>query len=493
MPRITPADGVAAGSTAAAAATVRVRATRAKSTSAAARRAVRQVREFAEANPPLAGGGGDPTHDTYDIVVEAFVFAEAAGKAGQPCPWTRARRPQDASAARAAGSARSLLEQLGWSRGGEWRRSRAMAVAWGVRDETDARQTEPIFTWELVNGLRLRRPVTPWEMAGAAMAVVGALHGKRGGGARKLKVGEVIGLDAESVRVAARTRGKLRARATGKAQANPKGFVLRHWLVRHHLMPWLEWHQRHQTPGSGLLFPSITGKRSPKPTPLGFCAEGHQWVEPLRTWSDRQVRTWLQQFIPALGQRGFHGLRAGNNRELRRSRDVHDVTRRALHERSLKPLLGSEAHYDEPFAEDFAEATQCLGRLRIERDPATGLLSVTATSASAGERNDWVVVPRPVALTPAAAEGESSSDDSSSAGGSDSSGEAPARDVVGEGDRATRKFDCGRCGARVGDKDYGFVCDVHGCNWGTCTTCHPGGTAAPLLCPGHSAMRGGGQ
>lgn len=486
-PMMTTDDLATHGSAEAASTTIRVRATRSSATNAAARRAVRQVREFLLANPTLAKHEGRPSHDAYDIVVEAFVFTEAAAAAGQPCPWRRARRPQDPSAARNAGSARALLQRLGWSRGAAWVRSKAMEDAWAVRDDGDSHVTSPIFTWELVEGLRLRPPRSPWELAGAAMAVLGTTHAKRGGGVKALKVGEVTQAAEDAVTVRARVRVKARAAATGKARGGGSSVVLRHWLIKRHVIPWLQWHRRHGSPDSALLFPSITARRSPAPTALGFEAEAKQWVEPLRQWSTRQVHDWLSLFIPGLNGRGFHGFRAGNNRELRRWKgEVHDVTRRALHERSLKPAIGSEAHYDETFAEDFAEATERLGRLRIERDDDSGLLTVTATSESAGEiASDWVSVARPIVLQPAG-DDVSSSDTSSSSQDADEGEEA----VVGDGGAESREYRCGRCNTAVGPRDYGFMCEVEDCTWGTCTACHPGGLREPLYCPKHYARKG---
>ena len=479
-PRLTRVDTTATGSEEKAIATAHARTTRAASTTAAAARAVRDVREFVERNADLAGGRGEPTHDTYDIVIEAFIFVEAAAGAGGACPWRRARGPLQASAAKGAGTARALLERLGWSRGNAWTRSRAMEASWGVRDPDEGGgHTPPIFCWELVEGLRLRTPRSPWEMAGAAMATIGALHGKRGGGARRLKVGEATPAGEDAVAIATRVRVKKRALASKRGATKPRAFVLRHWLIGAHVLPWLAWHRRQQSPPSALLFPSITERRSPRPTELGFQASG-QWVEPMREWSPRQVKTWLQQFVPNLGARAFHGFRAGNNRELRRWKEIHGITRRALHERSLKPLVGSEAHYDEPFAEDYAEATAVLGRMRIERNEQ-GLLTVTATSASAGQYNDWTGVARPIVLPQDApgtcSDGSSSDDDTES---------SDAENVVGEGGRESRRYNCGRCGVAVTGADYGFLCDTEGCHWGTCTSCHPGGLRATLRCPEHA-------
>jgi len=312
------------------------------------------------------------------------------------------------------------------------------------------------------------------------MATTGALHAKRGGGVKAMKLDNMTIVAHNAVEVSVKRKDKGRTRASGATSGRDPPVVLRHWLITQHVIPWLQWHQEHRSPRSALLFPSITSRKSPKPSSLGFAAEGGQWVEPMRQWSPRAVEAWLSNFIPSLGGRRFHGLRAGNNRELRRWQDVHAITRRSLHGRSLKQVIGSEAHYDEPFAEDFATATERLGQLRIERS-RTGLLTVTATSASAGERDDWVPERNPITVP----ELEADDDDSStSSGDSESHNESDAA-CVGDGGRDTRTYKCGRCAAVVRPRDYGFMCDTAGCSWGTCTDCHPGGAAAPLYCPRH--------
>ena len=464
--------------------TIRVRATRAPRTVDGARRAVRMIREFVEANPSiLKQSRGPPSHTTYDVVIEAFVFAEEAGSAAEACPWRRARRPQDVSAARQAGPARAALERLGWSRGATWSRAKAMAKTWGVNDPEDVRHYLPIFAWELVEGLRLSGPPrSPWEMCGVAMAVLSILGARRGGGAATIKVGEIAMTAEDAAEVAPRSRPKEhQARATKRPRRQARPVMLQHWLVREYVAPWLQWHKRRKSPASALLFPCIYTAKPRAASGLGFSSEG-QWVEPLREWSPRQRAQLLRQYIPAIGERSFHGFRSGNQCELRRWKEVSAVTRRALHGRSLKHLIGSEAAYDEVFAEDYAQAVQRLGQMRIERTK-TGLLSVVATSASAGERPaDWTPVPGgPITFTdreqqPAGAAG----------GGSEDSSESGS-EVVGEGGDDTRIINCGRCRRRLGARDYGYLCDTQGCAWGVCTTCHPGGARAELRCPEHTA------
>ena len=365
-----------------------------------------------------------------------------------------------------------------------------MATSWGVNDPDDVQHHEPIFTWELAEGLRVvGAPSTPWEMAGAAMATLSTLGARRGGGAAALLLDEVTASAPDTVEVAPRARPKeQRERASRRPRRQRKPVVLRHWMIRAHVQPWLEWHRRHRSPSNALLFPSITAQKSPAPTALGFAADG-QWVEPLRPWSARQKHALLARYIQNLGSRSFHGFRAGNQRELRRwetrgsgEEHVSAVTRRVLHGRSLRHLIGSEAAYDEVFAEDLAHAVQILGRLRIERTK-NGLLAVTATSASAGENpSDWVSMPGgPMTLPEREAEG--------SASGS-SSDTASSADVVGDGGVDTRVMRCGRCKTRLSARDYGFLCDYEGCKWGTCTSCHPGGARARLLCPVHESEQG---
>lgn len=466
--------------------TMRVRGTRAPRTQHAAGRALRMIREFVEANPGLmASARGTPSHVTYDTIVEAFVFAEEAGAAGDTCPWRRARRPQDASAARTAGAARAALERTGWSRGSTWSRARAMAKAWGVNDPEDVQHHRPIFVWELVEGLRLApAPKAPWELCGVAMAVVSALGARRGGGAAAVKVGEVAITGPDVVEVAPRARPKQhRERASRRPRRQARPVVLRHWLIAAHVVPWIRWHQRKKSPPSALLFPRISRDRPRNASSLGFSAE-RQWVEPVQEWTPRQRKAILTQYVHNLGDRTFHGFRSGNQCELRRWPQVSAVTRRVLHERSVRHLIGSEAAYDEVFAEDFAEAVERLGQLRIERTPA-GLLSVVASSESAGRLpGDWKTIPGGPLTLPAdeaqRAEAAAVADGTSSSGAS-SDDDA----VVGDGDRATRVFNCGRCGQRLAARDYGYLCDIRGCKWGTCTTCHPGGAKTELRCPKH--------
>ena len=467
-PHVSAGDARAAGSEDAARSAAAVRATRAARTRTAATHAVREVRRFLEANPQLLAASRRLGANEWDAVMEAFVFAEAAGQSVS-CPWRRARRPQDPSAARSAGTARALLERLGYVTESTWGRSRAMATSFGVLDPDDVRHHPPIFTWELVEGLRNQPPPSsPWEMAGASLLTLAAISAKSKCSCLALLVREVEAVGSDSIRVSAGPRQKItRARATGRQRKQTRPVVLKHWLIETHVIPWLRWHERHESPGSALFFPSVYDRRPPAATGHEFRAEG-QWVEPVRQWSDRSITLVMQKYVYRLGSRTFSGFRAGNNRELRRCPDVSAVTRRSLHERSLRPIIGSEEAYDAPFAEDFASATARLGRMRIEQSP-DGLLTVTATSESAGQvASDWVSTQSAAAGTAAS---PSSSDD-----------DASSTDDEGGGGAS---FNCARCNRAVGVRDYGWLCDSPGCEWGVCTACHKGGHRTRLLCPRH--------
>ena len=429
-----------------------------------------------EVNTRLLAGSGSLSGDAFDTAIEAFVLAEASGQA-VPSPWTRARRPQDPSAARLAGALRSALERLGYVHGCTWSRSKGMARSLGVNDPEDVKHHPPVFTWEVAEGLRLAPPpALPWELAGAALTVLGSISAKRKGACLNLLVGEVAEAGEDTVTVGARARPKHHhARATGRPRRQPKPVALKHWLIGAYVTPWVRWHARHGSPPSALLFPAITQAPTRSASANGFKAEGGQWVEPSTKWSDRAVATALQKYVFRLGSRSFQGLRAGNNRELRRNTDISAIPRRSLHDRSLKPIIGSEEAYDAPFAEDFTSATEALGRMRIESG-VDGLLTVVATSASAGrDPSDWVILPT-AARTPIPEEESSGPEDSSE-------GEEQEDQVAGQA------FDCGRCGAKVASTDYGWLCDVEACDWGACTSCHTGGARAPLRCPRHALTR----
>ena len=171
------------------------------------------------------------------------------------------------------------------------------------------------------------------------------------------------------------------------------------------------------------------------------------------------MRSALQFVVNRVQGRTMQGLRSGNNIELRRIRSVADVTRRSLHGRSLRPILGSEDSYVETFGEDFAEATACLGSRKIVRG-TNGLLTCVARSQSSGRLDDWSLVTE--ALEPAS-EDESSDDE-----------------------LGVIEFHCMACGVAVMSDEHGWLCDEPSCTRGRCVTCHVGGEATPLRCPLHS-------
>lgn len=472
----------------AATAAARARATRAPRTNAAARALVAQLRVFVQANPrllaaPLTAAGGI-TGEHYDIAVEAWLLTRCER---QHSAWVATGGAADAGpgGARAGGTVRALIDRLGYSRGATWPRSRTMAAALGAGDAAETRHAEPVFAWEVAEGLRRSPPVTLWEAAAAALVVLGAVAARRVSGAGGLLIEQVTEAGPNAVRVAPRHRPKQRRARVGQRRGAPRTVLVDHWMVGQYVIPWVRWHARRQSPRNGYLFPSIVQQRYARRTAVGYAAGGGFWVEPLRQWSSRAVRCALMRCVPNLGDgRSFQGLRVGNNVELRRAaHTVSAVTRRSLHERSLKPILGSEEAYVEVFAEDYRAATRELGKLRIERD-ASGLLTVTARSASAGQDGtDWQVcsgadcrVEVAAADADAMSEGVASGDEASD-----------TADVVGDGDAGTRVVPCGRCGQVLRARDYGFLCDAPGCRWAACTDCHQGGTSKALWCPRHEA------
>jgi hypothetical protein len=455
------------------------RATRAPATLATARTGLRQLVRFIEANPRLLAARVPVSGDVYDIAVEAWLLARCGGDVS---PW----RAEGAGTggARIGGTVRALLDRLGYSRGTAWTRAITMAQALGAGDREDTQHHLPIFVWEVVEALRMRPPCSLWESAAAALVVLGALAARRKGGAALLLTEQVTQTGPDTVSIAPRHRPKPRRQRVQAQRTSARVVVVSHWLIAQFVVPWLEWHRRRSGPTNGYLFPSIVASaRARVRTAVGYAVGSSWWVEPLRGWSQDAITAAVHRCLLNPDGRTYQGLRVGNNIELTRNSDrVSSATRRTLHERSLAPLIGSETAYVESFAEDFANATRLLGRLRIVRRP-DGLLSVIATSQSAGQSPaDWVVVqatadqhfpmPHPVRDVD-----ECDSDTSSNA------------DVVGDGDRSTRSTICGRCGRRLAAQDYGFLCDYPDCPWACCVDCHPEGARAPLWCPPHLAGR----
>ncbi len=335
-----------------------------------------------------------------------------------------ARQPPLAPIRRQAGTIRAALERQGVAQvGAKWGRSKGCGEAVAPRADECSRgaTTPPIFVWELVEGLRLRPPKTVDEACGAAMLVMAAVGSKRPGAVKGLKVAGVMRKASDTVSLLSRARRKTERESAAKRRAVAKPIRIKHWLVREYVLPWLEWHRRRQTPGSALLFPSVSSidaKGRFTRSDLGFKA-GRFWVEPMAPWSGRSVKALLDRFVYRCGGRTLQGFRVGNNIELRRRRaavkapdgEVEDVVRWRLHQRSLRAHMGSEASYTDVFGEDMENATVGLGRRRIERD-RDGEMSTTAFSVSAGEHDDWVPLTRPEKVGASAhVGGDSESDD----------------------------------------------------------------------------------
>ena len=487
--RITPDEAALWGSAGAAGAAAQVRGARSAATRAAVRRHARQAQAFLVANPTLLSAEGAATGEAYDVLVEAWITARCEPEltTWRPCAGMgRGRNP------RIGGVLRAGLERGGYARGSTWPLSRATARALGGDDgEDDAAHAVPVFVWELIHGIRASDVGNVWDECAVALLTTIALAARRRGAATGLIVGQTRVVGPAAVEISPRQRAKQQAeRAGGRPRRQARPVVVAHWLVREFVVPWLQWHARRQSPATARVFPSITREQ-----PRGAGAEkafrvGGMWVHPTRSWSDRQLRAACDRFIAGCAGRSVQGLRAGNNIELRRHRDaVSDVTRRTLHERTVKDLIGSERAYNEVFAEDFAAATALLGTLRIERS-AQGLLRATARNDTAGEDpRRW----EPLHAAEGglddhgdAAQGADPSDDSSASADDEesSSGDESVSDaVVGDGGRDTREVDCGLCGLRMGPQDYGFLCEE--CDWAACPSCHPGGDAVELRCPRH--------
>ena len=481
VPRVDAVELGLVGGRRHAAAAASARATRAPATEATARTGIRQLIRFIEANPRLLSTRAAVTGDAYDIAVEAWLFTRCGGDAS---PWCA--EGAGSGQARIGGTTRAILDRLNYSRGTTWSRAIAMAKALGAGDREDTVHHPPVFVWEIVEGLRARPPASLWDSAAAALVVLGALAARRKGGATKLLVEQVNQTGADTVSVAPRHRPKQRRQRVQASRTEARTVAVGHWLVAEFVVPWLQWHAKRTGPGNGYLFPSIVaGARARVRTAVGYGVGSAWWVEPLRPWSPDAVKAAVNRYLLVQDGRTFQGLRVGNNIELLRSPAVvSTATRRTLHERSLRPLIGSETAYVESFAEDFECATRLLGQLRIARRP-DGLLSVLATSPSAGrDPSDWVVADparsEPFRTPTGVADG---SGDDSESGDSAASG-----DVVGDGGRDTRVSTCGRCARRLGSRDYGFLCDHPACPWACCVDCHPGGANAPLLCPPHQVL-----
>jgi hypothetical protein len=452
------------------AALVALRTHRAPRTVASVASTCRSVEEFLSCNRGrVARLPADGT--IWDRVLEAWIVARIDPADSR---WTRPAKWQpsyDAPAVgKAASSWRAAMERLGYAPP-RWPRSVDMARAMGADDDSVSQGAQghaiPLFAWEVLDGLRRAPPTSTWERCAAALLVLGALGAARTGNTRRITLGRMTAVGEDVISVSCRERPKpARDRRVAAAGKHDHPVRLRHWAVRVYVIPWLEQLRRSGFHDTAFAFPSMVRPKGRIVRTANGRMWDDLWVEPLREWSDRAIGAALRRFVQNLGQRSFRCLRAGNNIELRRSPGVSDVTRRLLHGRSVKDLIGSETAYNEVLAEDFVAATSILGSVRFVRQP-DGLLSATHTSASAGERDDWV--PSAVVATFAAPP----------------VGEADSTSEAEEDDGARVGFACFRCGTEVPRTHHGFLCDRAGCDQGTCVPCHPGGARAPLWCPTH--------
>jgi hypothetical protein len=449
-----------------------LRATRAARTCNQARSTLLQFVAFLECNQELSVVRSE---DTFDILMDAFLVA----KVNPPGGLASLQRPLlwgpcvPRTAGKQVGGGMAALERLGYVQG-VWPRTSAQRVALGCNDDDDAVPTEPIFAWEVCSAARrleFSPTLSPWDRCAMALVSLGSVGGRRVSMCTALLRSAVLRTtrrDQVVVQMRARMKQQ-RARGVARPRRRVAGIVLQHWLIERWVVPWMEWlDSLGLPPRSTRLFPSMVRTRHAR-TRTSYGREvGDLWLEPTVVWDSRKVGAALDLVLANTRDgRRFHGLRGGNNIELRRLRDkVADVTRRSLHVRSVKDLIGSEDAYFEVFAEDYAAATVLLGSNRIQRS-AAGLLSVLATSTSSGEFDDWVAV-RGRAMAIAA--DDAVCDDSSEAGSADSE----------------VSYDCGRCSHRVARDDHGFTCGHDDCKWGVCIDCLRGSPGAPLRCPAHT-------
>lgn len=444
----------------------RMRAHRAPRTEASIASTCRSIEQLVRCNPERVARVAR-LDDAWDRIAEAWVAArvDPDGSPWQvPEAW-RKRRYEASAAEKAIASWRAAMVRLRYAPD-SWPRSRSMAQSLGGGDTEGARHADPLFAWEVLTGIRARPPVSTWDRCAAALLVMSMLNAARRGNARRITIGGVQVVSADTVSLTLAERPKpARDRAVVREGKHNRPVRIRHWAVGRFVIPWVNFLRERGFHHTAMLFPSLVreGPRIVR-TAVGRTIDG-LWCEPLRPWSDRALIACIQRFVPDRNGRTFQSMRAGNNVELRRAAGVSDVTRRTLHGRSVRELIGSETAYNEVFAEDFGAATVRLGSLRIVRQP-DGLLACSATSESACERDDWVEVKgaAPFSAPPAEPASESSDDDS---------------------DDARVHFSCFRCGADVPKAHHGYLCDREGCVQGTCVTCHPGGEGAPLLCPAH--------
>lgn len=468
-PRVDTAGGATTPGAALMAA--QLRATRAPATERGARYTLRQLAQFVEANSSLAADAEELTEAVWDAVMEAFLIA----KVDPPHPhgWRRLPgwgRVAPSGAGASVAAATAALGRLG--RGPTaWPRTAAMRRALGCGDADDVVRVEPIFAWEVWQGVRnLGSALSVWELGARALVALGTVCGGRTGSMSRVLLEELQSTDDPRVWVFRPRAGRgaparekqQRARATMRGRRRGAAtLTLEHWALQACVAPWVRVLRSWGCVGSMYLFPSLVRRQHGR----ARAVQDGLWMDEARPWTARAVLAALRFVVgERLEGRSWQGLRAGGNMELRRFGDaVTDATRRTLHGRTLRPLLGSEVAYAEVFGEEIRDATRRLGELRVER--IAGQLVTTGVSPSAGEFDDWEEMPvaRPLGVDPPSS--ESSDDDDS---------------------RAVEGGECGRCFRLLGVRDHAWLCDEPACSWAVCLACHPGGQREPLWCPRHA-------
>jgi hypothetical protein len=447
----------------AAATAQRMRGVRRYSTVCASAGTMRQVVAFMESNPTMANGSRAVTNDVWDVVLETFLIAKVNPPGHEwvrPGRWSACRA---AVAGKEVGAVVAALERMGHVEGASWSRLKAQRGALGCGDTTRPRK-EPIFVWEFAARARGGRPVGAWERCAWALVTVSSIGAGRIGVVSTMEMRHIKTTTLDSVVVVdvdAAHKGD-RERVVRRGAHRP--VALEHWMVARFLTPWVREMRAAGAGDTAYLFPSMVDMRYARiKSAVGRVMDG-LWLEPVRAWSPLAIERALDLTLEARNGRTMHCCRGGNNRELRKVEDVSDVTRRTIHGRSVKDLIGSEDAYADVFIEDFRAATRSLGSKRIER--MLGMYSMVATSASAGELEDYIPTASPIAIEEEPDEDESTGED------------VPA---------GARGYRCGGCRRTVRARDHGFGCDIEGCLWGLCVTCYPPrARRARLLCPAHT-------
>jgi len=288
-----------------------------------------------------------------------------------------------------------------------------------------------------------------------------------------LTLDQVQELPPDAVRFASRTGLKKRTRAViRRRSARNSEVVAANWRIQHFLLPWLRWRRSSAMTGDELCFPSMVRDKNVRATrsASGRMVDGGLWCEPHRLWTAPQVICGLD-FALGRGRRlgrTTHGFRFGNLQELEQLAK-NDATLRARiqgRKRSSR-AFPSEEGYSASVAEDMTDVTRRLGSLRIIPS-GEDMISISATSVSAGRLDDWVPSKRHTLIAVPSCSHASPSD-------SEDSNDFPS------------SFDCFKCGTRVEHEDEtGGLCDTRHCQRGLCGTCRKATVDDGINCPDHS-------